>query len=214
MAEQELLSIRESKWHNSLPALRNKYYSAMKAGESYTLLLLDFANDYYTAWTEAKRIVGTRQQQTARVMLLNKSIGVDKHSPAWISNLRVIGKESAWMRKLGAHLPRATDSLKCLAVAGRGKSVSLIRAGDVGTLSTLTETRRALAATPRHYVKQRQTYDGSLTFFSRADALRVFANALVTTNGELKVSDKGLFSALQAHLGKQRWKNVKSRVKV
>lgn len=210
----ELLSVRESKWQDSLAPLKRKYDAAMKAGESATRLLLDFASDYYTAYTEATEMAGAQQQRHARVLALNKTIGVDVRSEAWISNLRSIGKEASWLRKHVAHLPRSTDSLKLLAGAGEKKSVALIKQGNIGSLSSITETRAALGKKPRHHVRERETYDGTLSFSSQADAVRVFADALATTDATLSLSDKGTAGALAQHFGKEKWEKVKSRVKV
>lgn len=214
MAKAELLSVRESRWQDSLTLLKRKYEAAMRAGADATRLFLDFASDYYTAYTEATEIAGTQQQRNARVVALNKTIGVDVRSESWISNLRSIGKEASWMRTHAALLPRSTDSLKLLAAAGQEKSVSLIRSGNIRALSSITETRAALGKKPRHRVKERFAYEGRLSFSSQADAVRVFADALATTDATLSLSDKGTAGALAEHFGKEKWEKVKSRVKV
>jgi hypothetical protein len=214
MAKAELLSLRESKWQDSLAPLKQKYDAAMKAGEHATRLFLEFANDYWSAYEEATELAGTQQQRNARVVLLNERIGVDKRSESWISNLRSIGKEASWMRKHAAVLPRSADSLKLLAAAGQEKSIALIKSGDIDAVSSITDTRAALGKKPRHQVKSRSTYDGTLSFSSQADAVRVFADALDTTDATLSLGDKGTLGALQAHVGKQRWAKVSSRVRV
>lgn len=214
MAKTELVSVRETKWQDRLAPLKRKYEAAMKAGADATRLFLDFASDYYTAYTEATEMAGTQQERHARVLALNQTIGVDVRSDAWIRNLRSIGKEASWLRKHTAHLPRSMDSLKLLAGAGEKKSVALIKQGNIGSLSSITETRAALGKKPRHHVKPRATYDGTLSFSSQADAVRVFADALTTTNATLSLSDKGTAGALAQDLGKQSWEKVKARVRV
>ncbi len=214
MAKTELVSVRETKWHDSLTPLKRKYEAAMKTGAEATRLLLDFANDYWVAYKEANEMAGTQQQRNARVLALNKIIGVDQQSDSWISNLRSIGKEAPWMRKHVAQLPRSTDSLKLLAAAKEKKSVALLKSGDIDALSSITETRAALGKKPRHHVKQHSTYDGTLSFSSQADAVRIFAEALATTTAKLSLSDKGVLGALAEQLGKEKWEKVKSRVKV
>ena len=109
MAKAELLSVRESKWQDSLAQLKQKYDAAMKAGEHATRLFLEFASDYWSAYEEATEMAGTQQQRNARVVKLNHKIGVDDRSESWISNLRSIGKEASWMRKHASLLPRSTE---------------------------------------------------------------------------------------------------------
>ena len=53
MAKAELLSLRESKWQDSLAPLKQKYDAAMKAGEHATRLFLEFASDYWSAYEQA-----------------------------------------------------------------------------------------------------------------------------------------------------------------
>lgn len=214
MARAELLSARESKWQDSLAPLKQKYDAAMKAGEHATRLFLEFASDYWSAYEEAIEMTGTQQQRNARVVRLNQKIGVDERSESWISNLRSIGRAATWMRRHAALLPRSTDSLKLLAAAGEKKSVALIKSGGIGVVSTITETRAALGKKPRHQVKQRSTYNGMLSFSSQQEAVRVFTEALTTTNATLSLSDKGTLGAIQEHLGKQVWEQVKARVKL
>ena len=214
MAKAELLSMREGKWQDSLTPLKQKYDAAMKAGEHATRLILEFASDYASAYKEATEMAGTQQQRNARVVRLNQKIGVDKRSESWISNLRSIGNEASWMRKHAALLPRSTDSLKLLAAAGEKQSVALIKSGDIGVVSSITETRAALGKKPRHLVPQRSTYDGTLSFQSQADAVRVFADALATSDATLVLSDKGTLGAIQEHLGKHVWAKVKARVRL
>lgn len=214
MAKTDVMSVREIKWQDSLAPLKQKYDAAMKAGQQATALILDFASDYYIAYTEANAMGGRDEQRKKRVERLHETIGVEDMSDSWISNLRSIGKEASWLRKHTAQLPRSTDSLKLLAGAGENKSVALITKGTIGSLSSITETRAALGKKPRHYVKQSATYDGSLSFSSQADAVRVFADALTTTDATLSVSDKNMAGALAKHFDKQSWKKVESRVKV
>ncbi len=214
MAKTELVSVRESKWHDSLAPLKQKYDAAMKAGQQYTNLLLDFASNYYTAYIEATEMAGTQQERHARVLMLNQIIGVNVRSEAWISNLRSIGKEAPWLRKHATQLPRSMDSLKLLAAAKEKKSVALLKSGDIGALSSITETRAALGKKPRHHVQSRTTYDGTLSFSSQAEAVRIFGEALTTTTATLSLSDKGTTGALAHRLGKEQWEKVKSRVKV
>ena len=214
MAKTDVMSVREIKWQESLAPLKRKYDAAMKAHQHTTALILDFASDYYIAYTEANAMGGRDEQRTERMKRLHETIGVEDMSDSWISNLRSIGKEASWLRKHTAQLPRSTDSLKLLANAGEKKSVALITKGTIGSLSSITETRAALGKKPRHHVRERSTYDGTLSFPSQADAVRVFADALTTTDATLSLSDKGMAGALAHHLGKQRWEKVKSRVKV
>jgi len=214
MAKTEVLSVRESEWQNSLEPLKQKYEAAMKAGTKATQLFLEFAHDYYVAYVEATEIEGTRDEAAKRVKKLNSDIGVDVRSESWISNLRSIGEASSWMRKHVALLPQSTDSLKLLADAQETKSVALLKSGTIGVLSTIKETRAALNKKSRHNVKQGGTYDGTLSFSSKTDAVRVFAEALTTTNATLSLSDKGMFGALAEQMGKQRWEKVKSRVSI
>ena len=118
------------------------------------------------------------------------------------------------MRKHAALLPRSPDSLKLLAAAGEKQSVALIKSGDIGVVSSITETRAALGKKPRHLVPQRSTYDGTLSFQSQADAVRIFADALATSDATLSLSDKGTLGAIQEHLGKHVWAKVKARVRL
>jgi len=216
MARTELVSVRESRWQDSLPLLKQKYEAAMKAGAHATRLFLDFASDYYVAYVEATEIAGTREQASNRVLALNKTIGVDVRSESWISNLRSIGKAAPWLRKHVALLPQSTDSLKLLADARETKSVALLKSGNIGVLSSLTETRAALGKKSRHYVKTNTRYEGTLSFSSEADAARVFADALKTTDATLLLrgneSGKGLRNATKELFTSVSWKKVAGRV--
>jgi len=198
----EVVPAGESRWLDSLDAVRDKYRSAMEAATTASRLILDFAQSYARAHAEADELPGSKQQRRDRKMKLHQKIGIDNKSESWRSNIRAIGESAPWMRRHAKHLPNSTDSLTLIAKNSEFAVTRLIDKGLLDEQSTINETRAALGAPNKVAASYRQTYDATWSFKNKADAVDFFVRGLRQSTGTLTTSDKALRAAITQALGK------------
>ena len=184
----------------------------MVAKVTFKRSLLDFSESYSRAHDLADELAGTKQEIKARKQKLHQEIGIADYSDAWRSNIRAIGESAAWMRKHAKHLPQSTESLTLIAHETEAKLVRLIKKEMLDETSSITETRAAFGTLTAVTVTYRNTYDATLSFKNKSDAVEWFVHGLRNSTGTLLVRDKSVKAAIKQALGQADWDRFQSRL--